>query len=122
MKESELLSYAITRLKASGLVWWRVANGAVMHNIGGKVVMKKSPIKGFPDLAGVFGEGRLFCIELKTATGRLSPEQKDWITRLNMSGAMAVVLRTRDDIDTFIAAAKKHPANNFAGCQTIGES
>ena len=111
-KESDLLSYALAALKRSGLLYWRVANGAVLHNIGGKMIMKKSPIKGFPDLAGVFGDGRLWAIELKTSTGKLSPEQVEWITKLNHSGAMAVVLRSREEINTFIEAAKKHPAIN----------
>lgn len=106
MKESELLSYTIGCLKQSGLVWWRVSNGAVMHNIGGKMIMKKSAIKGFPDLAGVLPSGKFFAIELKTATGKLSPEQTDWITRLNHSGAIAVVLRSKEQVTNFIAAAK----------------
>ncbi len=105
MKESELLTYATAQLKKSGLVYWRVSNGPVLHQLGGKMVMKKSNIKGFPDMAGVFPNGRLWCIELKTPTGRLSPEQTDWITRLNMSGAMAVVLRSKEEIAEFIAAA-----------------
>jgi hypothetical protein len=105
MKESELLSYAITCLKKSGLVYWRVSNGPVLHQLGGKMIMKKSNIKGFPDLAGVFPSGKFWAIELKAAKGRLSPEQTDWITRLNMSGAMAVVLRSKEEISEFIAAA-----------------
>jgi hypothetical protein len=106
MKEADLLSYALTSLKRSGLVAWRCPNGPVMHSInGGQKVFKKSPIKGFPDIAGVMPNGKFFAIELKTPKGRLSPEQVEWITRLNMTGAMAIVLRTREEIDEFIAAA-----------------
>jgi len=107
MKESELLSYALTCLKQSGLVYWRVPNGAVRHTINGRVIFKASPIKGFPDLAGVFPNGKFFAIELKTDKGKLSPEQTDWITKLNMSGAMAVVLRSKEEISEFVAAAAK---------------
>lgn len=107
IKESELLSYAITRLKQSGLVYWRVPNGPVMHSINGRMIRKCSPIKGFPDLAGLFPSGKFFAIELKTEVGRLSPEQVDWIKKLNMSGAMAVVLRSKAEIDSFIEAALK---------------
>lgn len=107
MKESELLSFALTCLKQSGLVYWRVPNGPVIHSLGGKVIRKCSPIKGFPDLAGVFPNGRFFAIELKTDKGRLSAEQLDWITRLNMSGAMAIVLRSKDEIREFIKAARE---------------
>lgn len=101
MKEAELLSYALTCLKQSGLVYWRVPNQATRHN----GIMKKSPIKGFPDLAGVMPNGKFFAIELKTDKGRLSPEQAEWITKLNMSGAMALVLRTKEEIREFVTAA-----------------
>jgi len=94
-----------------------VSNGAVLHNVGGKLIMKKSAIKGFPDLAGVFGDGRFWAAELKTETGKLSPEQIDWLTKLNHSGAMAVVLRSKEEIDTFIEAAKKTPRNKLQGIQ-----
>ena len=107
MKESDLLSYALTCLKQSGLVYWRVPNGPVMHSIGGKMIRKCSPIKGFPDIAGVFPSGKFFAIELKTDKGRLSTEQTEWITKLNMSGAMAIVLRSKEEISEFIAAASK---------------
>lgn len=105
MKESDLLSYCLSALKLSGLVAWRVTNGPVMHSINGKMIRKCSPIKGFPDVAGVMPNGRFFAIELKTDKGRLSDEQTGWITKLNMSGAMAIVLRSREEIDEFISGA-----------------
>lgn len=107
MKEAELLSFALTCLKQSGLVYWRVPNGPVMHSIGGKMIRKCSPIKGFPDIAGIFPSGKIFAIELKTDKGRLSPEQIEWITKINMSNGMAVVLRSKDEIREFVEAASK---------------
>jgi hypothetical protein len=103
MKESELLSFATTCLKQSGLVWWRVPNQGVKHGS----FKKKSPITGFPDLAGLFPSGKFFAIELKTEKGKLSPEQIEWITKLNHSGAMAIVLRTKEEIKEFVLAAMK---------------
>lgn len=112
MKESELLSFALTCLKQSGIVYWRVPNGPVMHSVGTKQIRKKSPIKGFPDIAGVMPNGKFFAIELKTDKGRLSPEQTEWITKLNMSGAMAIVLRTKDEIREFVTAVVKIKPQN----------
>jgi hypothetical protein len=107
MKESELLSFALTCLKQSGLVYWRVPNGPVMHSINGKMIRKCSPIKGFPDIAGVLPSGKFFAIELKTDKGRLSPEQVEWITKLNHTGGIAIVLRSKDEIREFVASASK---------------
>lgn len=110
MRESELLSFAITCLKQSGLVFWRVPNGAVRHTLNKREFYKPSPIKGFPDLAGVFPNGKFFAIEIKTDKGKLSEDQKNWITKLNMTGAIALVLRSKDEIREFVAAAMQKKA------------
>lgn len=117
MKESDLLSYALTLLRRLDVLAWRVPNGPVLHSInGGQRVFKKSPIKGFPDIAGVMPTGKFFAIELKTDKGRLSPEQLEWITKLNMTGAMAIVLRSKEQIDEFAhAISKMKPHANSAG-------
>lgn len=107
MRESELLSYALKVLKQSGLVYWRVANGPVMHSIAGKMIRKCSPVKGFPDIAGISPNGKFWAIELKTEKGKLSEEQVRWIAALNDSGATAVVLRTKDEITDFVAVASQ---------------
>ncbi len=48
--------------------------------------------KGFPDLVIVGPGGTLFA-ELKSDTGRVSAEQREWIERLNDSGAECWVWR-----------------------------
>ncbi len=111
-KEAELLSYAVTILKQSGLVWWRMPIGGVRHQIGTKVIFKSSPVKGFPDLAGMFPlSGRLFALEIKTTKGKVSPEQVDWIAKINKSGGMAVVLRSKAEIHQFVTAVMKRHEN-----------
>lgn len=71
------------------------------------MIRKCSPIKGFPDIAGVLPSGKFFAIELKTDKGRLSPEQVEWITKLNLTGGIAIVLRSKEEIREFIASASK---------------
>lgn len=51
--------------------------------------------KGFPDLVMVRPPQLLFA-ELKTNTGKLTPEQQDWLDHLNASGAVACVWRPKD--------------------------
>ena len=50
---------------------------------------------GFLDLV-VAGRGGVMFRELKTATGRLRPEQMDWITTLSLAGADVAVWRPVD--------------------------
>jgi len=49
---------------------------------------------GFPDL--VLVRERVLYRELKTDTGRLTPEQAGWLNRLTAAGADAGVWRPRD--------------------------
>ena len=107
MTEAELQKICKQLLAQSGLLFWRVSNGPVIHRLGsGKNVrtfMKKSEIAGFPDFAGVTKEGTFFALELKSEKGKVSPEQMDWQDRLSDSNAIVGVARTPDHIRQFIA-------------------
>jgi hypothetical protein len=50
---------------------------------------------GFPDLV-VAGQGGFIFRELKSETGRLRPEQLDWLSRLTQGGADAAIWRPSD--------------------------
>jgi hypothetical protein len=50
---------------------------------------------GFPDLV-IAGAGGVAFRELKTAVGRLRPEQMDWISILELAGADVAVWRPVD--------------------------
>jgi hypothetical protein len=91
-------------MTSHGIKWWRMNLGAVMHQVGGKMIYKKNPLKGFPDIAGVLkrrDRGRFFAIELKTKTGRLSPEQMMWQMELERVGAAVAVVRSIEDLEAF---------------------
>lgn len=106
MKESELSAICKSLLEYSGLLWWRVANGPVIHRLGkGKNVrtfMKKSPIAGFPDFAGLTPTGVFWALELKTEKGKVMPHQMDWIDRINESNGISAIARSPDHIRIFI--------------------
>lgn len=107
IKESDLLAFTLQSLQLAGIVHWRVNNAPGLFNRGGKVMFKKSPLKGFPDVGGIMPNGRFFAIELKVPKGKLSPEQEKWITQINHTGGMAVVLRDPESILEFVIAVKK---------------
>ena len=50
---------------------------------------------GFPDLV-VAGSGGFIFREIKTETGRIRPEQLDWLARLTQGGANAGIWRPSD--------------------------
>lgn len=53
---------------------------------------------GSPDLVGlVRSSGRAFALEVKTATGRLSPEQRAWHRAWSEAGGFVACVRSVDE-------------------------
>jgi len=104
MTEADLQRAVMTWLTKRCIMHFRMPLGAVMHQVGGNMIWKKNPLKGFPDIAGVLkrrDRGRFFAIELKTAKGRLSPEQNYWQMALAETGAAVAVIRSIEDLEAF---------------------
>ena len=49
---------------------------------------------GWPDITGCLPGGRMSAIEVKTATGKLSKDQKEVMIALSQAGAVAIVARS----------------------------
>jgi hypothetical protein len=76
---------------------------------GRKAVWTSSPIKGFPDIMGWLADGKPFYIEVKSPTGRLRPEQKDWRVFLSdKPGCIYILARSVHDV---IEGLKEHRGN-----------
>ncbi len=57
---------------------------------------------GVPDRIVVTPNGKVWFVELKTRTGRLSPMQKVQLRRLRQAKANAAVLYGREDVEEFL--------------------
>lgn len=65
---------------------------------------------GGADLVGfVRGTGRFFALEVKTPTGRVSPDQKTWIAHVNDHGGFAAVVRSVEDGRLALEDACRNP-------------
>ena len=53
--------------------------------------------KGFSDLFGFRKDGQIFFIEVKNETGRVRPEQKQFLETMRSLGALAGVARSPED-------------------------
>lgn len=54
--------------------------------------------KGFSDLFGFrHSDGRIFFIEVKSKTGRTSPEQNYFIEQMHLRGALTGIARSAED-------------------------
>jgi Holliday junction resolvase len=64
--------------------------------------------RGWPDIFAVRGP-RAIAFELKTATGRTTAEQIEWIERLRLAGVEAHLIRLPQDWDHFTAITATDP-------------
>jgi hypothetical protein len=102
MTEAELAKVTKQILEYSGLVFWRNAVGAVQHRIGNRVIMKPSPIRGFPDWSGITRSGQFWALELKSKTGRVESHQVEWMEKLTKSHAIVGVARSVEEVLQFV--------------------
>ncbi len=104
--ETVIVRNILSMLIRSGILAWRMPVQGVMQQKMGQIIMKKSPISGFPDIACLY-MGKLVCFEVKTAKGKLAPHQKEWIEELNLNGARALVVRSVEEAKAFIEKMQK---------------
>lgn len=53
--------------------------------------------KGSADLIGLTDSGRFIGLEIKSASGRISPEQKMWLELVRSKGGIAEVVRSPEE-------------------------
>ena len=84
MKERELTKQIRDLLKACGIFHWKAWQGL-------------GSTKGVADIVGCLS-GKMFAIEVKTATGRLSEYQRSFLRQLERAGGIACVARSPEDV------------------------
>ena len=62
---------------------------------------------GSADLVGILKSGRVFCLEVKTPSGRVRPEQNAWLESVRRWGGFAAVVRSLDDAVAALARAEQ---------------
>lgn len=89
-----------------GLVLWRNNCGVAEHyGRRGITHTRYGLAPGSADLVGIL-DGRFFALEVKTAKGRLSPDQKLWLALVQRTGGFAAVARSVDEAKAAVAAAR----------------
>jgi penicillin-binding protein-related factor A (putative recombinase) len=62
--------------------------------------------KGTSDILGIY-KGKMLCLEVKSASGRASPEQKQFIEEMNELGAIAGIVRSWQDAERLLGLHKE---------------
>ena len=73
--------------------WTNQSQGVYDVKAGGFRRMGRWHNKGVADIIGIY-RGRMLCIEVKSAKGKLSPHQDVWLKQMHALGAIAFVARS----------------------------
>lgn len=95
-KESDTQKAIIDYLDSRGILNWRVNLGGVPHTVGGKIIYRKNPMKGMPDICGLYC-GLFFGIEVKAKT-KQSTEQFAWQQKFEQNGAIYILAKSVEDV------------------------
>ena len=96
MTETDLMRQIMVALSADGHFVAR-ANVGLFFTADGRPVKTGLP-KGFSDLFGNrASDAKAFYLEVKTATGRASPEQLAFIAAMKKRGALAGIVRSVEE-------------------------
>lgn len=95
----DFLEHWIIKTEKKGFFWTN-NNIGVFDPI--KKIYRKNQsrhsLKGVSDIIGIV-DGRFIAIEVKNRTGKLSPEQRQFINKINVSGGLAFVARSIEDVE-----------------------
>lgn len=87
-------------LNMSGIFAWKNQSVGIFDPV--KKIYRKSNnpfhIKGVSDVLGILPDGKLLAIEVKSKTGKASPEQLEFIEKIKKSGGVAFVARSLDEV------------------------
>ncbi len=100
MRESELQQAIRLAIQPERAVLWRNNCGVASHvTRDGRVLQVRYGLApGSADLVGLRrSDGRFVALEIKTETGRLSPEQRQWLALVERCGGVARVVRSVED-------------------------
>jgi VRR-NUC domain len=94
-------------LEAAGIFHWRVAHFRPARRAHGWSTAVQGDGAGFPDLVMLHPRAGVWYVELKTKTGRLSPEQIEWRDALRAAGEIWLLVQGKDGQDRLLAEMAK---------------
>lgn len=90
---------------------------SIKHNPDGSITIyrprrfKTGLPPGFSDLFGVSADGRAIFIEVKSKTGRLRPEQENFLAQMARAGALAGVARSPEEAKKILSGNSREEIN-----------
>jgi len=98
--ESDIQTLILDWLNRKGVFSFRVNTAGVYDS---RKNIYRTPgrytLKGTSDVLGILPTGRFLAVEVKSATGRVTVEQRAFLDRINKSGGIAFVARSLQDVE-----------------------
>jgi hypothetical protein len=94
-QEGSVVKACLEYLTYYGAFVWRNNTGG-LRDAKNRMVFFGKP--GSSDIIGVLPGGRFIACECKTAKGKLSEKQKEFLARVEEFGGLAIVARSVDDV------------------------
>jgi hypothetical protein len=89
--ETNIVSEILNKLNnAPGVFVWRQNTTGRMVKKENNIVLTRPMLKGIPDIIGYY-YGRFLCVEIKTAKGQLSVDQKAFLKKAIKDGGIGIV-------------------------------
>ncbi len=105
MEEHRIMNEIRIALSEKNCITFRI-NVGKMYTSDGRYFSTGVPV-GFSDIFGFrISDGRAFFIEVKTRTGKLRPEQKQFLSTMQAAGAIAGVCRSPEEAIKLIYGGK----------------
>lgn len=95
-KEGSVVNACMRWLFLNGCYAWVNKTGGWKDSVTGRVI--KYGLKGSSDIIAV-RNGKLICVECKSASGRMEPEQKLFRDRIQEKGGIYILARSVDDLE-----------------------
>lgn len=121
-REQDTVKAIVDYLQMRGCLAWRMNTGAFKAEHAGKTRFHRFGVRGMSDIIGIAPwkawrcddkrcikelggehphfttEGRFLAIEVKSATGKPTPEQVAFLSAVVKAGGIAFIARTLDDV------------------------
>lgn len=99
---NDLTQLALRMFKMKGFKAWRQNNGGV-YDAKIKGYRRNSSTPGISDVLGFHRQtGQFLACEIKTGKDTLSNEQIEFLNDVKLSGGIAIVVRSSEDLELFI--------------------
>lgn len=121
-RETGIQRAIMLALSEAGCTVWRNNTagawiGRIVHRLGSQVTLADAHMitfglcVGSSDIIGIAPDGRFLAVEVKTATGRATPEQQKFIEHVRSRGGIAGIARSPSDALALLANHRKGDQN-----------